>query len=190
MAEHTTSPEKRIAQHRLAREVVELVHSPEQASKAELQHTMMFSRSRPKLEDVLKHQPDIILPISQVVGHHFSSLLCAIGLATSKSEGARLIKSGGAYVLLPRASDSAEGGDLSFVSIEKETSYLVKEEHVLVHEDVDTGSPARRLMVFRAGKRKVIFLEIMGDEEFMEKGLDDAAPQRGIPALRYVGTVR
>ena len=174
MAEHVKSPEKRIAQHRLAREFVELVHGPEQAAGAELQHTSMFSRSAPKLEDFLKGQPDVILPVSKVIGEPFASVLCAAGLAKSKSGGARLIQSKGAYLLLPSSSESDDGA-LSFTAIEETTSHFILEEHILKHAD-----SARRTMVFRAGKRKVVVVDVMGDDEFLEAGLvvagDDKPP--------------
>jgi tyrosyl-tRNA synthetase len=165
MTEHVKTPEKRIAQHRLAREFVELVHGPEEADGAELQHRSMFSRSQPKIGDILTGEPDAMLPLSMVLGKPFPAILWNAGLVGSKSEGSRLVKKKGAYVLLPSLSEAAEQ-ELSFSQIEA-TSDLVQEHHIL-----DVAESARRTVILRSGKRKVCVVEIVSDEEFEKSGLD------------------
>jgi tyrosyl-tRNA synthetase len=94
--EHNQAPEKRIAQHLLAREFVELVHGPEEAQAAYEQHT---SRSRTSTHSDTGILPsDLKLPPNQVIGESFAVLLKAAGLAESKAQAMRLIDSGGAYV--------------------------------------------------------------------------------------------
>jgi tyrosyl-tRNA synthetase len=166
MTEHIKSPEKRVAQHRLAREFVELVHGPEEADNAERQHRFMFSQSNPKLKDILKGRPDVVLSSPLVLDQPFSAVLFRAGLAGSKSVGARLIKKKGAYVLLPSSSD-ADDEEASFTQIETIGDHLVRDYHIL--RAVDS---ARQTLVLRSGKRKICIVEIVSEDEFMKRGLD------------------
>lgn len=165
MTEHVKTPEKRVAQHRLAREFVELVHGPEEADGAERQHRSMFSQSQPKIGDILTSEPDAILPLSMVLGKPFPSILWNAGLVGSKSEGSRLVKKKGAYVLLPSLSEPAEQ-ELSFAQIEA-TGDLAQEHHIL-----EAAGSARRTVILRSGKRKLCVVDVVSDEEFEKSGLD------------------
>ena len=51
MEEHEKDPSKRVAQHKLAREVLHIVHGHEIAAQAEKEHSLLFqSRSRPQIQ--------------------------------------------------------------------------------------------------------------------------------------------
>jgi tyrosyl-tRNA synthetase len=165
MMEHVKSPEKRIAQHKLAREFVELVHGSEEAEIAERQHHSMFSRSQAQIEHLIMGEPDAILPLSMVVGKPFPFVLWSAGLVESKSEGSRLVKKKGAYVLLP-SSPETSSGEASYAQVGS-TGDLVQEHHVL-----RPVNSTRQTLVLRSGKRKLCVVGVVSDEEFEKRGLD------------------
>src|SRR3989442_5730157 len=107
-----TAPETREAQRTLAREVTALVHGPEQVSRAERASAVLFGEDIATLpaDDVLAVFDDV--PSSTVApdtleadGVAVVELLAGSGLAASKSEATRLIRSGGVYVNNRRVSD-------------------------------------------------------------------------------------
>ncbi|QDS68774.1 hypothetical protein FKW77_005277 [Venturia effusa] len=149
MEEHVQSPEKRIAQHRLAREFVELVHGAEEAETVEKQHRFLFAPSPLRRDDVLKGEPDVVLPASMVVGFPFSFALKRACLSKTKSQAARLIKSGGGYLLTASPNEGLEE-ELSFVPIVSLQGHLVTQEHL-----ISTPDSKWPRMVLRSGKRKI-----------------------------------
>lgn len=165
MKEHVQSPEKRIAQHKLAREFVELVHGAKDAETAEKQHRFLFTQSSLKKEDVLKGEPDAVLPSSMVIGFPFAIALKLAGLSTTNSQGARLIKSGGGYLLMSTSTENAEE-EISFVPIVSLDTHLVSEHHLM-----STAEPKWPRMVMRSGKRKVCVIELVSDEEMKKRKL-------------------
>ncbi|KAE9961526.1 hypothetical protein BLS_001862 [Venturia inaequalis] len=148
MKEHIQSPEKRLAQHKLAREFVELVHGAEDAETAEKQHRFLFAQSSLKKEDVFKSEPDAVLPSSMMIGSPFAIALKLAGLSKTNSQGARLIKSGGGYLLLSSSSENAEEG-ISFVPIVSLDTHLVSAHHLM-----STAESEWPRIVMRSGKRK------------------------------------
>ena len=132
MRQHSEAPEKRVAQHLLAREFVELVHGPEDAYAAQEKHL-----NRSKVADG-QNTPtaDLRLPSEQVVAQPLSSLLFLAGLAESKSKAVKLVESGGAYVV---------DGSGSATKIQK--GAVVTEGNLISSE---TG----RFLTLRAGKWK------------------------------------
>lgn len=165
MADHVQAPEKRIAQHKLAREFVELVHGPEDAEAAEKQHRFLFAQSSLKKADVFKSEPDAVVPSSMVIGSPFAIALKLAGLSKTKSQGARLIKNGGGYLLTSSSSENTEE-ELSFVPIISLDTHLVTEQHLM-----STAESTWPRMVMRSGKRKVCVIEIVSDEEMRKRKL-------------------
>jgi tyrosyl-tRNA synthetase len=112
--EETTkaAPERREAQHVLARQVTELVHGREQVSRASHASTVLFGEDIATLdaEDVLAVFEDV--PSTELPGEAFDGeglgmvdLVARVQLAPSKSEARRLVQSGGVYVNNRRVSD-------------------------------------------------------------------------------------
>jgi tyrosyl-tRNA synthetase len=112
--EETTkaAPERREAQHVLARQVTELVHGREQVSRASHASTVLFGEDIATLdaEDVLAVFEDV--PSTELPGEAFDGeglgmvdLVARVQLAPSKSEARRLVQSGGVYVNNRRMSD-------------------------------------------------------------------------------------
>ncbi|RDI85040.1 hypothetical protein Vi05172_g5024 [Venturia inaequalis] len=165
MKEHIQSPEKRLAQHKLAREFVELVHGAEDAETAEKQHRFLFAQSSLKKEDVFKSEPDAVLPSSMMIGSPFAIALKLAGLSKTNSQGARLIKSGGGYLLLSSSSENAEEG-ISFVPIVSLDTHLVSAHHLM-----STAESEWPRIVMRSGKRKVCVVELVSDKEMRKRRL-------------------
>jgi tyrosyl-tRNA synthetase len=108
-------PERREAQRALARELTRLVHGEEQTARAERASALLFGediRTLP-VEDVLavfQDVPSTELPQASVPddGLGIVELVVRIGLAASKSDGRRLVQSGGVYVNNRRIGDPSE----------------------------------------------------------------------------------
>ncbi|KAJ9605186.1 tyrosyl-tRNA synthetase [Cladophialophora chaetospira] len=100
------------------------------------------------------------LPRSMVIGKPFSRILWSAGLATSRTEGQRLINAVGAYV--GGASDAKQemGDSLSFTPI-KSASWNEVKKYIL--DD--------NLLILRAGKWRIKIVNIIPDDEFVRLGL-------------------
>jgi tyrosyl-tRNA synthetase len=100
----TSHPERREAQRRLAREMTVLVHGSDGLARAERATQALFGGGLEGLgeEDLLEifaEVPSVELPRSRLnAGLSAGDAFVAAGLARSKSEAARLVGSGGAYV--------------------------------------------------------------------------------------------
>jgi len=141
--EETTkvAPERREAQHVLAREVTEVVHGREQVSRASHASTVLFGEDIATLdaEDVLAVFEDV--PSTELPGEAFDGdglgmvdLVARVQLAPSKSEARRLVQSGGVYVNNRRMSDpqgrvtrdQAIGGRLFIVRKGQKQNHVVR----------------------------------------------------------------
>jgi len=128
------------AQKRLAEEVTRFVHGEEGLQTA-LRVTEGVAPgseavlSGAVLEELSKDMPNATLSRSDVIGKKFSDVAVAIGLLPSKSEAARLIKNGGAYLNNERIEDPA---------------FLLREENAIDNT----------FFLFSAGKKKRILLRI------------------------------
>ncbi len=106
------SPEKRVAQRELAREVTRLVRGPEAVERAERASAILFggSLADAKADEVLEVFADV--PSTEVEasrlaapGLAIAELIALTGLAASKGEAARAIKGGGIYLNDARVAD-------------------------------------------------------------------------------------
>jgi tyrosyl-tRNA synthetase len=94
------APEKREAQRTLAREVTRLVHGDEGLAQAERETAALFGGGD---EDSV---PAVELPARLLAeGLALTEFLVRLGLASSKSEAARLIRQGGVYINDERVAD-------------------------------------------------------------------------------------
>jgi tyrosyl-tRNA synthetase len=100
------------AQKRLAEEVTRFVHGEEGLQSALKVTEGMAPGSDAKLSgSVLKElagdMPTADLSLADVVGQKYVDIAVRVGLVTSKSEGTKLIKNGGAYLNNERVADPA-----------------------------------------------------------------------------------
>jgi len=98
------------AQRRLAEEVTEYVHGKEGLRVALRVTEALAPGSKavldlPVLEEIAKDMPNISLPLQRVLNQRYVDLGVASGLFTSKSEGMRVVKNGGAYLNNARIED-------------------------------------------------------------------------------------
>jgi tyrosyl-tRNA synthetase len=133
--------EKREAQRKLAQEVTKLVHGQDEVERAERGAALLFDKNVTKLPvqsilAVAGDVPSATVPAQQFAGEGLLlvELLAATGVAASKSEATRLIRSGGIYVNNERVSnerlrltpDQAVGGDLFLIRRGAKQNILVR----------------------------------------------------------------
>ncbi len=111
-AEAARAPERREAQRTLAREVTRLVHGPAQLERAERASALLFGRSvaeatADEILMVFDDAPSVACAEAELDGDGLAATELAVraGLASSKSEAARLIRGGGLYVNDRRLAD-------------------------------------------------------------------------------------
>ncbi|KAG0645707.1 Tyrosyl-tRNA synthetase [Hyphodiscus hymeniophilus] len=187
--EHMRSPHQRKAQHKLARDFVELVHGEEEAENAELQHRLLFSRKTIPPEEHLAAQfdaslppspidlppaavidqtgqprADLKLPRSAVESLSIGKLLLACGLVGSSTEGHRLVAQNAVYV--GRRNDSP--------GLEKpmdENSLIFTQCKTWKMDDAEEFLIGNKLLIFRRGKTFIRIVEVVSDSEYTEMGL-------------------
>ncbi len=139
IAAHEAEPHRRLAQRALAVELTELIHGKEALRRVELATEILFGREIEGLEDkellaIFADVPSVAL--SKAILSEGVPLLDAFadaGLAKSKGEARRLIRSGGAYINNRRAED---------------------ENHTLTSADLASET----VIVLRSGKKKYALL--------------------------------
>lgn len=179
---HMKEPSKRLAQHKLAQEFVELVHGVENAIEAKQQHHLLFNKgpdalqlatSTPKSIEsddptkiiTVNNRPKInmTLPQSLVYQRMFGKVVFAAGFAKSLSESRRLLNSSGIYIgTMPDKSTNLDCGHLTWSKVgpDGEAPYLRK---YLSNGEV---------IILRKGKHNVRIIKIVTDEEFVKSGLE------------------
>lgn len=183
MQEHESQPSKRIAQRKLAFDVLELIHGAPAAKEAESQHGLVFhpppiaktaTGDSQKLEDINPllnpnaqpttamnaPSPHLVLPKSLIYKQPFSRVLYAAGLVSSRSEGHRLVSKKGAYVGSKSGGGGSMGNQLEFTPIHNWNPDDT-EKYVIDHD----------IIILRVGKWKVKIVKIISDEEFEKQGL-------------------
>jgi tyrosyl-tRNA synthetase len=109
---HEADPGRREAHRRLAREVTSLVHGPTELANAERASDVLFGGalddvSVDSLRDIFEDVPSTTLTRMALEGDGLGvlDLFSETGLAASKGEARRLVRSGGAFVNNTRVSD-------------------------------------------------------------------------------------
>ncbi|EER45183.1 tyrosyl-tRNA synthetase [Histoplasma capsulatum var. duboisii H88] len=176
MERHVQDPSKRVAQHKLASEFVELIRGPVEAAQAEKDHRSIFGGQTPTIEMEARTKrdlnlsethpfnapsPHITLPRSLVVGQFFHKVLWSAGMAPSKAEAFRLIVNNGASVASRSDSTAIMDDKMSYVPIKTWDKDMTKK---FIIDD--------SMMILRVGKWKVKIIKIVSDEEFEKLGLD------------------
>jgi tyrosyl-tRNA synthetase len=183
MMEHQADPSKRVAQHTLAFEVLSLVHGSQKALQEAQQHKFRFGGELPHVINEPSKDSGIITPNNaprsdiqlpqSVMKLSPAKLLFATGLASSNSDGQRLVAQQGAYVAAqPGQTRGLVPGNLSWTPMkmwfpEETAKYLIDE----------------RILILRKGKHNVRIVELVSDEEWDASG-------KIYPGQPYTGTVR
>jgi tyrosyl-tRNA synthetase len=186
--QHMQDPSKRIAQHTLARELVEIVHGEKEAKLAEEQHRLMYGKKSPDNSDVMRaneleslslesqeqasqyttlnNRPhvNVQLPASVVHGLSIGRILYAAGLAISASEGHRLAQQKAVYIggMNRKARGDREAmldGQIAWTRVK---TWVVEDTaKFLVHGD---------LLMLRRGKNMLKVIQVVPDEEYDASG--------------------
>lgn len=181
MEEHSKDPPKRIAQHKLAHEVLKLVHGEKLADEAKQDHSKIFNKSfLPKSQNdgdqtqssdhinkaVQSNSQNtaptysLVLPKSLIYNQPIDRVLYHAGLVASRSEGNRMVSNKGAYIGARPGGTGTMGEQVDFSPAahwdRKET------EKYIIGGDT---------LIIRAGKWKVKVIKIISDEEFKKQGL-------------------
>ena len=151
-------PEKRHAQRALAREVTRMVHGETAVREAESAAQKLFAgdvsaMSVTELLQVFPHVPSFTVPPS-AEGWRFATILADAGIAASKSEAVRLLRSGGIYLNDRRIAD---------------------EKHQLTRDE----AIERQLFVVRRGKRDIFLVRIGEDRTTGPAGSSDNPAGQG-----------
>ncbi|KAL7926901.1 hypothetical protein ACQKWADRAFT_278970 [Trichoderma austrokoningii] len=183
MAEHQADPSKRIAQHTLAFDVLSLVHGSQKAVEEAQQHQFRFGGQLPYYVREPKPETGILTPNTAprkdielpqaVLKLSPAKILYAAGLASSASEGQRLVAQQGAYVAArPGQQRGLIPGNLDWTPMKmwfpQETSKFVIDE---------------RLLILRKGKHNIRIIELVSDEEW-------ASSKRIYPGQPFTGVIR
>ena len=186
MSTHTSEPSKRTAQHRLAHEVVSMIHGPKEADDVSQQHRTLFrppsaqvpipvTGNNPSaaplnvsLNPLAPHitatnapPSSLTLPRSLIHNQPIARILFAAGLAASRSEGHRLAINRGAYIGGLNGDKPGMGDGVAFTPI---MNWKPEDTQRYIIDD--------SLLILRIGKWKVKVVKIVSDEEFERLGLD------------------
>ena len=181
MEEHNKAPSKRIAQHKLAQEVLTLVHGEKLAREAEQEHRKLFDKSyspnpqtdedkNPSTSYASKAMPftskdnapthSLVLPKSLVYNQPIYRVLYHAGFVASRNEGQRMVQKKGAYLGARPAGTGTMGEQVDFSPA---ATWDGKETNKYIIGD--------NTLIIRVGKWNVKVIKIVSDEEFEEKGL-------------------
>lgn len=205
--DHELKPAERLAQHRLAYEVVEFVHGEQLAMETQQQHQMVFripTANKATKPEATEHAnttgpsdplstrnrhstpitssnappPNLMLPKSLVYNKSMARMLYHAGLADSISHGHRLAGSGAAHIAGLPGQDKPMGDMLEFTkAVNWHPSHMSK---FII--DGDT-------IILRVGKWNVKIIKIINDEEFDSRGLTapgwplDTKLENSLPSL-------
>jgi tyrosyl-tRNA synthetase len=183
---HMEDPSKRIAQHKLASEFVELVHGKKEADSARAQHQLIFQKSPnseaypQSLETALgdpvgvralkfpqvtlnnKPKAQMKLPRSLIEKHSIGRILFACGLADSSSEGHRLASQQAVHIggKTTGGKQPMADGSLTFVPVKL---WAPEETKQFLGDD--------NLLILRRGKHNIRIIQVVEDEEYKQLGL-------------------
>ncbi|KAA8615062.1 Tyrosine--tRNA ligase [Pyrenophora tritici-repentis] len=156
MTSQNRDPSKRIAQHALAQEIVELAHGAAEAKKVAMAHKDAFGQgtntfSLFTLRNAISSTKTAETPTK-----------ASAKQITSKSEASRLIASKGAYVLVPNS-----GSPETPTALRWETIKPTKDcdpNHYLVDFEA---------LVLRSGKSKIQICRVVRDDGAVDGGMED-----------------
>lgn len=168
---HKKDPSQRIAQHKLAREFLELVHGANEAKDAELQHRLLFKGNKTETISSLTSgtvtaskapSPNLRLPRSLIMQKSVGKILYAAGLATSKSEGHRVAEKHGAYIggnPEKTTHEAMPDGNISWAQLGNWDPRITRK--YLINGE---------LLLLRRSKHNVKVIRVVSDEEYALSG--------------------
>lgn len=191
MVQHAADPGKRLAQHLLAREVLELVHGDQVAAETETRHRQLrrptlasltassapAESSSPAAKTAEKTER-VAIGFSQLASCSPAKLIHLAELAPTRSAATRLVNSGGAYMGMPAnlASSSSptegdeQGAEVKEVGAKDEAAGAGDESGLIFRALKDTTPEMIRkcasetgVLVLRVGKWRARVIEVAKD---------------------------
>ena len=184
MEAHHADPSQRIAQHTLAFEVVSLVHGSQKALQEAKQHEFRFGGKLPSVINEPSEESGIITPNNaprsdiqlpqSIIKSSPAKILYAAGLATSGSDGMRLVSQQGAYIAAQPGKEKRGlvPGNLAWTPIK---AWFPEETAKFLIDG--------RMLILRKGKHNIRIIELISDEEWEKSG-------KIYPGQPYTGLVR
>ncbi|KAI0014981.1 tRNA synthetase class I [Xylariomycetidae sp. FL0641] len=198
MEQHEQDPRKRVPHHKLAYEVLALIHGEQEAAAAQRAHMLLHAQGGaassdtpavnavefyppknipPDINMASKFRVDIKLPQSLILGKSISRILHAAGLAESISDANRLVAHQGASVGGMPGRAGALGkpmrdGEITYTPVKN--WFVTDTARYLIDE---------KLLILRRGKHFVRVVEMVSDKEWEELGLS-------YPGEPYKGQLR
>ncbi|KAM0441040.1 hypothetical protein ACHAPT_000345 [Fusarium lateritium] len=183
MEEHRGNPQERIAQHTLAFEVVSLIHGSQKALQEAKQHEFRFGGTLPSVINEPSEETGIVTPNNaprsdiklprSIMSSSPAKILHAAGLASSSSDGQRLLSQQGAYIAAqPGQKRGLVPGNLSWTPMK---AWFPEETAKFLIDD--------RMLILRKGKHNVRIVELISDEEWEASG-------EIYPGQPYTGVMR
>lgn len=180
---HQADFSKRHAQHILAFEVLSLVHGSQKALQEAQQHQFRFGGQLPHVVPEPSAESGIVTPNNapridiqlprSVMDLSPAKLIRAAGLASSNTEGQRLVSDQGVYVAAQPGQDRGlVPGNLSW------TPMKLWYPHETAKFLIDG-----RILILRRGKHNVRIVELVSDDEWKASG-------KFYPGQPYSGAVR
>lgn len=192
MEEHMQDPRKRVAQHKLAHEIVWLVHGDAVANRTQLEHRSVYGATNGSIDSSVgvsgvipqsieqyqappvpdqfvqaNNRPRIDMKLPRhILDNSLARIVYACGLATSISDADRSIKAGGVYL------GGSPGGGIKY-----QTGMV---EGQLAFTPVRTWSPVEnkkfliqdKILLIRKGKHNLRCVELVSDEEWAGLGFE------------------
>lgn len=195
MEEQVKDQSKRVAQHRLAYEVVTLIHGEAKAKEVAETHRSMYSKGgagiplvtrapgdehkEPDGPVTLNNAPriDMILPESLIMGKSIGKILYAAGLARSGTDGHKLAVQQAAYIAgMPgRKVGESQPMDPSQLTFNPIKLWFPQETQRYLIDG--------KLLILRKGKHNIRVIQMVSDEEYKLSG-------QTYPGQPYTGAVR
>ncbi|KAK4147821.1 uncharacterized protein C8A04DRAFT_33919 [Dichotomopilus funicola] len=195
MVQQREDPSKRVAQHRLASEVVSLVHGSAAAQEAEQRNRMMsgqggvtiaMENKEPDSEyDMPPHQTtlntapriDMTLPKSLILGKSIGRIMYGAKLASSIKEGHRLATQQAAYIAGMPGRPVGLGQPMDPAQL---TWTPIK---IWLPEETQKYLIGGKILILRRGKHNVRIIKVVSDEEYKASG-------KTYPGQPYAGRLR
>ncbi|KAI6371090.1 hypothetical protein MCOR25_004025 [Pyricularia grisea] len=169
LAKHETDKPKRVAQHRLAFEVIALVHGMDVAESTQVEHRAMHGKgsvstlfTHDTAEQVLLNSaPEAHkkLPKKLMDQGNIARILFAAGLAKSVSDGHRLATQQAVYIGGREGQNKEMGASLTFVPVK-----------AWFPEDTKNYLINGNMLILRKGKHDIRIVEFISDEEYEALG--------------------
>ncbi|KAK3309706.1 uncharacterized protein B0T15DRAFT_367087, partial [Chaetomium strumarium] len=197
MEAQNQDPSKRVAQHRLAYEILSLVHGEAEAQRTQAEHRMMYRKggaaipllassapeggeyAEPKGPVTPNNAPrvDMILPESLIMHKSIGRILYAAGFADSATKGHKLAQQEAVHIAGMPGRKPGHGQPMDPAQL---TWNPIK---LWFPQETQRYLIDGKLLILRKGKHNLRVIQMVSDEEYKASGLT-------YPGQEFTGVVR